>query len=84
MTLASYHLEVKRLLTQALQVRARPGCVANCAWLRRKDVADDMKVGMTPAQSALNWLVGRGVCGPVNEYAAATQKVAVSAAIYGA
>ncbi len=84
MTLASYHQQVKHLLTVALQERVRPGCVANCAWLRRSDVADDMRAGMTPAQSALNWLVGRGVCGPVNEYAKATQKVAVSASLYGA
>ena len=59
MGLAAYHREVKRLWLAAW-LDKYPGAI--CA-LRRKEVEDDWREGLTPAECCLNWLAGRKVCG---------------------
>ena len=62
MSLAAYHIEVKRFWKLAWAEK-HPGAVCS---LCRKDVESDWQEGLTPSQCALNWLAGRKVCGDLS------------------
>ena len=81
MTIRKYLLEVRRLMVEAKQPLVRPGMTYSASWMKERDVVDDFKEGLTPAQSCLNWVVGRKVCGDLSSQRRLNGLIAMSALI---